>query len=149
MNKLKITALTIMVLFLASLGNIANASGVGFINYKKIQDNYSYAVDAAKEVDARALELQQYLVDKEKEFKALDTPVKKKNFEDKTAKDFKDKQDAYLKFKASKEDEVYTKIQDAAKQILIEQKLDAIVDFRVVFVGGMDITDLIIQKLKK
>jgi len=148
MNKLKITALTIMVLFLASLNSSANASGVGFINYKKIQDSYQYAINAAKDVDARALELQQYLVDKEKEFKALDTPVKKKNFEDKTAKEFKDKQDAYLKFKASKEDEVYSKIQDAAKQILIEQKLDAIVDFRVVFVGGMDITDLVIKKLK-
>lgn len=149
MNKLKLTALAIMVLFFASLNTKADASGVGFINYKKIQDNYQYAVDAAKEVDARALELQQYLVDKEKEFKSIDTPVKKKNFEDKTAAEFKQKQDAYLKFKATKEDDVYTKIQDAAKQILIEQKLDAIVDFRVVFVGGMDITDLVIKKLNK
>jgi len=149
MNKLKITVLTIMVLCLASLSNVANASGVGFINYKKIQDNYQYALDAAKEVDARALELQQYLVDKEKEFKAIETPVKKKNFEDKTAKEFKDKQDAYLKLKAAKEDDVYGKIQDAAKQILIEQKLDAIVDFRVVFVGGMVINELVIQKLNK
>lgn len=149
MNKFRFTALAVMVLFLASLGAKADASGVGFINYKKVQDNYQYAVDAAKEVDARALELQQYLVDKEKEFKSLDTPVKKKNFEDKTAADFKQKQDAYLKFKASKEDDVYSKIQDAAKQILIEQKLDAVVDFRVVFVGGLDITDLIIKKLNK
>lgn len=147
MNKLKITVAMVMVLCLASLNNVAKASGVGFINYKKVQDGYQYALDAAKEVDTRALELQQYLVDKEKEFKALDTPVKKKNFEDKTAKEFKDKQDAYLKLKASKEDDVYAKIQDAAKQILIEQKLDAIVDFRVVFVGGMDITDLVIKKL--
>lgn len=149
MNKFKFTVLAVLVLFLASLNTKADASGVGFINYKKVQDNYQYAVDAAKEVDARALELQQYLVDKEKEFKALDTPVKKKNFEDKTAADFKQKQDAYLKFKASKEDDVYSKIQDAAKQILIEQKLDAVVDFRVVFVGGMDITDLVIKKLNK
>lgn len=147
MNKFKFTVLAVMVLFLASLGTKANASGVGFINYKKIQDNYQYAIDAAKEVDARGLELQQYLVDKEKEFKAIETPVKKKNFEDKTAAEFKQKQDAYLKFKASKEDDVYNKIQDVAKQILIEQKLDVVVDFRVVFVGGMDITDLVIKKL--
>lgn len=149
MNKLKFTALAIMVLFFASLNNSANASGVGIINYKKVQDSYAYATTAAKEVDAKALELQQYLVDKEKEFKALDTPVKKKNFEEKTAAEFKLKQDAYLKLKASKEDDVYNKIQDAAKQILIEQKLDAIIDFRVIFVGGMDVTDLVIQKLKK
>lgn len=149
MNKFKLMVLTLAVAVLTSLGSVAQASGIGFINYKKVQDNYSYAQDAIKEVDAKGLELQQFLVDKEKEFKALDTPVKKKNFEEKTAKEFKVKQDAYLKFKADKEDLVFNKIQDAAKQILVEQKLDAVVDFRVIFVGGLDITDMVIDKLKK
>lgn len=147
MNKIKFMVLTVLVLFLTSLSNSVQAEGVGFINYKKIQDNYSYAKNAAKEVDAKALELQQYLVDKEKEFKALDTPIKKKNFEEKTANEFKNKQDAYLKFKVEKEDAVYNKIQDAAKQVLISQKLDAIVDYRVIFVGGIDVTDLVIMQL--
>lgn len=147
MNKLKLTVLTLAVIILTSLNNVAQASGIGFINYKKVQDNYSFAKDAIKEVDAKALELQQYLVDKEKEFKALDTPVKKKNFEDKTAKDFKAKQDAYLTLKAAKEEAVYNKIQDAAKQVLVDQKLDAVVDFRIIFVGGFDITDLVLEKL--
>ncbi|MDD3437332.1 MAG: OmpH family outer membrane protein [Candidatus Gastranaerophilales bacterium] len=148
MNKITIMALMILALVLASMNNIAQADGIGYINYKKIQENYEFAKTAAKEVDAKALELQQYLVDKEKEFKALDTPVKKKNFEDKTAKEFKIKQDAYLKMKTEKEDAVYNKIQNAAKQVLIEQKLDAIVDFRIIFVGGFDITDLVISKLR-
>lgn len=147
MNKIKFMVLAVLVLFLTSLKHTALADGIGFINYKKIQENYAYAKDAAKEVDAKALELQQYLVDKEKEFKSLDTPVKKKNFEEKTAKDFQVKQESYLKLKAEKEDAVYSKIQAAAKQILIEQKLDAVVDFRVIFVGGVDITDLVIQRL--
>lgn len=149
MNKFKLTILTLAIVALASFNSVVKAEGIGYINYKKIQDNYQYAKDAIKEVDAKALELQQYLVDKEKEFKALDTPVKKKNFEDKTAKDFKAKQDAYIKLKSEKEDSVYSKIQDAAKQVLVEQKLDAIVDYRVIFVGGIDITDLVLAKLKK
>lgn len=147
MNKIKLTVVTLAVMVLVSLNGVAQASGIGFINYKKVQDNYSYAKDAIKDVDAKALELQQYLVDKEKEFKALDTPLKKKNFEDKTAKDFKAKQDAYLTLKTQKEDAVYSKIQDAARQVLVDQKLDAVVDFRVIFVGGIDITDLVIAKL--
>ncbi len=147
MNKFKFTVVALAVMVLASLNGVAQASGLGFINYKKVQENYSYAKDAIKEVDAKALELQQYLVDKEKEFKALDTPLKKKNFEEKTAKDFKAKQDAYLALKTQKEEAVYAKIQDAAKQVLIEQKLDAVVDFRIIFVGGFDISDLVIQKL--
>lgn len=147
MNKFKFTVLALMIVAFASLNSVAQASGIGFINYKKVQDSYTFAKDAIKEVDAKALELQQYLVDKEKEFKALDTPVKKKNFEEKTAKDFKVKQDAYLALKAEKEEAVYNKIQDAARQVLVEQQLDAVVDFRVIFVGGVDITDLVIKKL--
>ena len=147
MKKFRIMFLAVLVLGLTTLGSTAQASGLGYINYKKVQENYGYAKDAIKQVDAKALELQQYLVDKEKEFKALDTPIKKKNFEDSTAKEFKNKQDAYLKLKAQKEDEVYNKIQDAARQVLVDQKLDAIVDFRIIFVGGVDITDLVIQKL--
>lgn len=147
MNKFKFTVLTVLVVALASLNGVAQASGIGFINYKKVQENYCYAKDAVKEVDAKALELQQYLVDKEKEFKTIDTPLKKKNFEEKTAKEFKAKQDAYLTLKATKEEAVYNKVQDAAKQVLCEQKLDAIVDFRIIFVGGLDVTDLVIKKL--
>lgn len=149
MNKLKLMVLATALLIFISVNNVAFASGIGYINYKKIQDNYATAKDAVKEVDAQALELQQYLVDKEKEFKALDTPLKKKNFEEKTAKEFKAKQDSYLKLKAQKEDEVFGKIQDAARQVLVEQKLDAVLDFRVIFVGGIDITDLVLSKLNK
>ena len=149
MNKLKLTVLATALWMFISINNAAFAGGIGYINYKKIQDNYATAKDAVKEVDAQALELQQYLVDKEKEFKALDTPLKKKNFEERTAKEFKAKQDSYLKLKASKEDEVFGKIQDAARQVLVEQKLDAVVDFRVIFVGGIDITDLVLGKLNR
>ena len=68
--------------------------------------------------------------------------------EDATAREFNAKQEALIKLKAQKEEQVFNKIQAAAKQVLVEQKLDAIVDFRVIFVGGVDITDQVIQKLK-
>ena len=87
------------LLFLGLSSNISFADGVGYIDYSKIQDEYTFAKDAAKQVDAKSLELQQYLVDKEKQYKNLDTPLKKKNFEEKTAQEFKAKQDAFLKFK--------------------------------------------------
>lgn len=143
----KCAVLAVAMMFLTSAHSAAQASGIGFINYKKVQENYSVAQSAIKEVDAKGLELQQYLVDKEKEFKALDTPVKKKNFEEKTSKEFKVKEQAYLALKTKKEEEVYNKIQEAAKAVLCDQKLDAVVDFRIIFVGGIDITDLVIQKL--
>ena len=135
------------LLFLGLSSNISFADGVGYIDYSKIQDEYTFAKDAAKQVDAKSLELQQYLVDKEKQYKNLDTPLKKKNFEEKTAQEFKAKQDAFLKFKYEQEEAVYNKIKKAANEVLVEQKLDAIIDYRVIFVGGTDITNLVLNKL--
>ena len=143
-----LAAMVLLGGMLLSTANQAFAGGVGYIDYQKVQASYPLAQQAVKEVDAKALELQQYMVDKEKQYKALDTPLKKQNFEDATAREFNAKQEAYLKLKSQKEELVFNKIQAAAKQVLVEQKLDAIVDFRVIFVGGVDISDLVIQKLK-
>lgn len=148
MKNLKLAAFALFCGLVAASFSQAFASGVGYIDYQKVQAGYPLAQQAVKEVDAKALELQQYMVDKEKQYKSLDTPLKKQNFEETTAREFNAKQDAYLKLKNDKEELVYNKIQAAAKQVLVEQKLDAIVDFRVIFVGGVDISDLVIQKLK-
>ncbi len=126
----------------------ANAEGIGFIDYQKVQDSFPYAQKVIKEIDAKTLEMQQYMVDKEKEYKAIETPLKKQNFEEATNKEFKAKEEAFSLYKIQKEEDVYNKIQKASQEVLVEQKLDAIFDYRVVFVGGVDVSDLIITKLK-
>ncbi len=145
MKKLKLSL--ILMAFVAMTG-VANAAGVGYIDYAKVIDNFEYAKKATKEVDAKGLEMQQFLVDKEKEYKSLDTPLKKQSFEQKVAQEFKAKETAYITLKNKREQEVYTKIKEAAKTVMVEQKLDAIMDQRGVFVGGLDITDMVINKLK-
>ena len=113
--------LGIVVLLMAAFTGIANAGGVGYIDYAKVIDNYDYAKQVTKEVDAKGLEMQQFLVDKET---------------------------AYVTLKNKREQEVFTKIKDAAKAVMVEQKLDAVMDVRGIFVGGVDITDSVIAKLK-
>lgn len=140
--------LGLVILAFVAMTGIANAGGVGYIDYAKVIDNYEYAKKVTKEVDAKGLEMQQYLVDKEKEYKSLDTPLKRQTFEQKTAQEFKAKEQAYITLKTKREQEVYTKIREAAKTVMVEQKLDAIMDQRGVFVGGLDITDMVINKLK-
>lgn len=130
-----------------SIGTKANAE-VGYLNYQKVLDNYPAAQQAVKEIDAKSLELQQYMVDKEKQYKALDTPLKKQNFETQTATEFNAKQDALYKLRNSRETQIMNQVQDAAKAVMVSQKLDAILSDQVIFVGGVDVTDLIIQKLK-
>ncbi|OLA77956.1 MAG: hypothetical protein BHW55_03475 [Candidatus Melainabacteria bacterium 35_41] len=148
MKKFKLAALLMTAGLFITLGNQADAAGVGYINYQKVQEGFPFAQQAVKEVDAKALEMQQYMVDKEKQYKSLDTPLKKQNFEEQTAREFKLKEEAYMRLKVQKEEQIYNKIQAATKQVLVEQKLDAIVDYRVIFVGGVDVTDTVLQKLK-
>lgn len=145
MKKLK---MALVLMSIVAMTGVANAGGVGYIDYAKVIDNYDYAKKVTKEVDAKGLEMQQYLVDKEKEYKALDTPLKKQSFEEKTAQEFKAKEAAYVSLKVKREQEVYNKVREAAKSVMVEQKLDAVMDQRGVFVGGMDITDSVINKLK-
>ena len=139
---------SILVLAMIAFTGIANAAGVGYIDYSTVIDNYDYAKQVTKEVDAKGLEMQQFLVDKEKEYKSLDTPLKKQTFEERVSQEFKTKEAAYVALREKREKEVYDKIQTAAKAVMVEQKLDAVVDVRAIFVGGIDITQAVIQKLK-
>ncbi len=147
MKKLKLMAVLLVAGFTISVGSQANAE-VGYLNYQKVLDNYPAAQQAVKEIDAKSLELQQYMVDKEKQYKALDTPLKKQNFETQTATEFNAKQEALYKLRSSKETQILNQVQTAAKAVMVAQKLDAVLSDQVVFVGGVDITDLVIQKLK-
>ena len=147
MKKLKLMAILMAAGLALSFGNSANAE-VGFINYQKVLDNYPAAQQAVKDLDAKGLELQQYMLEKEKQYKSLDTPLKKQNFETQTATEFNAKQDALMKLRNDKENQIMTQIQSAAKAIMVSQRLDAVLSDQVVFVGGVDITDLVIQKLK-
>ena len=95
------TALMGLGLFVSTAGQAF--AEIGFIDYQKVLDNYPAAQQAIKEIDAKSLELQQYMVDKEKQYKSLDTPLKKQNFETQTAAEFNAKQEALYKLKTSKE----------------------------------------------
>ena len=146
MKKLKLMAL-LMVAGLTMSASQAFAE-VGYIDYQKVLDNYPAAQQAIKEIDSKGLEIQQYMVDKEKQYKSLDTPLKKQNFASQTESELNAKREALYKLQTSKENQIMTQIQNAAKAVMVSQKLDAVLSDQVVFVGGVDITDLVIQKLK-
>lgn len=147
MKNLKLMTAVLSVGMLISMAGQAFAE-VGYIDYQKVLESYPAAQQAIKEIDAKSLELQQYMVDKEKQYKSLDTPLKKQNFETQTAAEFNAKQEALYKLKNSKESQIMSQVQAAAKAVMVAQKLDAILSDQVVFVGGVDVTDMVLQRLK-
>ena len=147
MKNIKLMALTLMMGLMGFASTPAKAE-IGYLDYAKILENYPAAQQAVKEIDAKQLELQQYMVDKERQYKSLDTPLKKQNFEAQTSSEFASKQEALLRLKEQKETQIFNQVQAVAKQIMVSQHLDAILADQVIFVGGVDITDLVLQRLK-
>lgn len=134
-------------LFAIMLSTPAFADTIGSVSYREIMENYSKAKTAQNELEDRTNELQRYLLDKEKEFKKIESPVQRKSFEDKTAKEFAQKQEAFQKFKIKKEKEIDDAIVAAIKEVAIENKVDSVVDARVMFFGNVDLTQKVIKKL--
>lgn len=152
MKKLKLMIGFLAVLAVAGTvnpaANAAAASGqIGVANYKKIESEYNYAKTSYKQLDDKILELQQFVIDKDKQFKAIESPIQKKNFEEKTQKEYKAKEDAILKLKLEKQDQIYENILNATKAVAKQKNIDMVVDYRVIFVGGVDISDDIIKYL--
>lgn len=125
------------------------AGGVGYINYEKVAANYNYARNSMIEIETRARELENFLRNKEIEFNKLETPLQKKKFQEATQAELKAKEDAFNKFREKREEDVYNRIHGVAEKIRLEKQLDVLLDARGVFSGGIDITDILIQKLNQ
>ena len=48
---------------------MADAQTIGYLDFQKVESEYNYAKRAYKELDNKALELQQYIIDKDKQFR--------------------------------------------------------------------------------
>ncbi|MBO6273607.1 OmpH family outer membrane protein [bacterium] len=146
MKKFKVLILTMLLTVMCN--GFAFAGGLGYVDYEQVIENCSFALNAKKQLDSKALAIKQYMFDKEKEYEAIQSPVQKQNFQDKVTAEMKQKQNEFLRLQAKTEQEIFTKIREFAKEIMVEQKLDAIISDKAVFCGGVDITQTLINRLK-
>lgn len=144
----KFTVSMLIAVSMIMFSGVSFAGGLGYVDYEKVIENCSFALNAKKKLDSKAIEIKEYMFQKEKEYESIQSPVQKQNFQDKVTAELKTKQNDYLRMQAKTEQEVFTKIRDIAKQIMVEQKLDAIISDKAVFCGGIDITNTLIDRLK-
>ena len=147
MKKIRIMLLTLCFVFTAGLSVHAAPGDIAYADFKKIEDEYTYAKNAYKQIDNKVLELQQFVIDKDKQYKSIDSPINKKNFEDRTQQEYKVKEEELIKFKMTKEEEIYNNIMNATKAVAAQKSIPLVLDYRVVFTGGIDISDDIIRYL--
>ena len=141
---MKVIITFIFILFI-SLPSFAG--GVGYINYDKVVQNYQFAKNTLMQIEVKNNEIKQYLMMKENEFNKLESAVQKQKFEVTVQAELRTKEQAFNDFRERKEEEVYNRIHAVSEKIRLEKGLDAIIDARSVFSGGVDITNDLIQKL--
>lgn len=143
----KIFILLVIILFVNPIFNPAFAGGIGYINYDYVVENYQFAKISMREIETKEREIQQYLQKKEAEFAKIESPLQKQKFEENVRNELKTKEAAFNAFRDKREDEVYKKIHAVAEKIRLEKGLDALIDSRAVFSGGVDITQDLIKLL--
>lgn len=136
-----------LVAFLALSFNVSYAEVIGIVDFDKIVDNYSKVKTVSNEISDKYAEIQRYSLDKEREYKKLSTPLERKNFEETVSRELSKKQEAYLKLKEKKEAEIDAAIKNAIKQVAINSKVTTVVEKSVVFFGGIDLTDKVVNTL--
>ena len=146
MKKSIIAILTALALTIPASSVLA--AGIGYVDYEEVIENCSFALNAKKQLDSKAMAIKQYMFDKEKEYEAIQSPVQKQNFQDKVTAELKHRQTEYLREQAKTEQAIFNKIREVAKGIMVEQKLDAVISDKAVFCGGVDITKTLIDRLK-
>ncbi len=145
MFKIRFILTALLIMFAANLG--ANAATIGYADFSKVLSEYKYARNAYKDIDNKLMELQQYVMDKEKQFKTIESPIQRKTFEDQIQKEFKVKEERVYNLKVQKEKEIKNNILAASKAVATAKKLDVVLDYGVVYAGGVDVTNDIIQHL--
>ena len=145
MKKFKLILATLIIMFTVSL--TANAYTIGYADFQKVLSEYSLAKNTYKDLDNKILELQQYSIDKDKQYKTIESPIQRKTFEDQVKKELETKEERIYNLKVSKENEIRNNILAASKAVATNKKLDVILDYGVVYAGGVDVTNDIIQYL--
>ena len=139
---------TFIILSILSI-NSSFAGGVGYVDYNKVLSNYQYAKIAMTEVENKGIEIEKYLEAKEEEYNKTESAVQKKKIEETVKQEMFTKEQAFQDFKAKKEEDVFNRIHVVSEKIRMEKGLDAILDIRSVFSGGVDITNDLIKKLNE
>ena len=145
MKKIKFILLALVAMVMANVS--VEAATIGYADYGKVLTEYKYAKNAYKDIDNKLMELQQYVMDKEKQFKTIESPIQRKTFEEQIQKEFKAKEEKVYNLKVQKEKEIKNNVLAASKSVAAAKKLDVILDYGVVYAGGVDVTNDIIQYL--
>lgn len=93
--------------------------------------------------------LTQFALDATKKIEEAETPVEKKNLDEKLSQQFNIKKNAFAKEQSEKWESIQDNIFNCIEKVTKEKKLEMVFNKSAVIIGGVDITDEVIKKLNE
>jgi outer membrane protein len=126
---------------------------VGYIDMERLFQNLKEGKKIQEDVQKRRADYEklvdekQKTIDQAKSEKKSDEDMQK--IVDKIKIELKPKQEEILKYEAEVQQKLMGKIKEMTKVVSKRYGVDVVLDKRVVYFGGLDLTDFIVDKLNK
>lgn len=150
MRKLKLFISTLICMFmLISCACAVSAKNTGVVDLSKVIENYTKAQEVAADLKLKEGELQKFITEAQEKIKKAESPVEKKNLEEKLGEQFNIKRNAFAKEQSEKWQNIENKVFEKIKKVAAEKKLDIVLNKQSVIIGGNDITEEVIKQLNE
>ncbi|MFC1752632.1 OmpH family outer membrane protein [Thermoproteota archaeon] len=148
----RILVLFVMSFFLINGAAALAADDIGFIDMEKLLINYKGAKAIQEDLQKAREAYQTVFEEKQKELQKAKEQGKSeeelKAILVKIEEELKPKRDEMIKHEQEVQMRLLGKIVETGKLIAKDYGIDVVVDKRVVYVGGFDLTDFILEKLE-
>ena len=151
MKKISIVAMSVFIMGMM-VGSV-NAASLGCIDFQKVFSSYEKTKKAEEQINKKTQILQEEVTKKQKQIeKEKENGMSNddlKSLVTKIQKELEPKQQEIINLKQKLEGEIRDDIVKATSDLSKKEGLEAIVDKKAVITGGVDITDKVIEQLKK
>ncbi|MFC1770660.1 OmpH family outer membrane protein [Candidatus Margulisiibacteriota bacterium] len=147
-----IILIALAVIMFMSAGSLF-ADTIAYLDLDKIVANYPDAIKIQEELKTKGEALQKEFEEKQKEVeKAKEDKKEEKEIEEmveKIKEELNTKRNEIYAYQVEAQKKILSKVLDTAKEVASEYGVDVILDKRVVYAGGFDLTDFVLEKLGK
>ena len=149
------SAIWLLVLgFMMTLGAVSTfAESIGYIDMERLFQNLVEGKKIQADVQKRREEYEKFVDEKQKLIEQAKTD--KKNEEeiqklvDSIKLELKPKQEEVIQYETSVQQKLMAKVKEMTKVLAKKYGVDVVLDKRVVYNGGFDLTDFLVDKLNK
>ena len=129
------------------------ADNIGFVDLEKVLTNYNKAQTYQTDLQKKREDYQKFFQERQKKLEE----AKEKNKSEKDLKrmigemeeELKGKQEELFRFEAEFQRSILNEVTNASQKVAKEYGIDIVMDKRVIYSGGFDLTDFVVRRLNK